>query len=85
MRPRQAGQGRVPAIRGREQALALLREVAAFFRRTEPHSPVAYRGKQGRRLGEMSLHLWLRCTVMKDGDTLASMEELLGVQRPAES
>lgn len=75
--------GPVPLIRDREQALALLREVAAFFRRTEPHSPVAYLADKAAGWGEMSLHLWLR-TVMKDGDTLASMEELLGVQRPAE-
>lgn len=76
--------GQVPLIGDREQALALLREVAAFFRRTEPHSPVAYLADKAAGWGEMSLHLWLR-TVMKDGDTLASMEELLGVQRPAES
>jgi type VI secretion system protein ImpA len=71
------------AIQNREQALALLREVAAFFRRTEPHSPVAYLADKAAGWGEMSLHLWLR-TVMKEGDTLANMEELLGIQRPAD-
>jgi type VI secretion system protein ImpA len=61
------------------QALAQLREVAVFFRRTQPHSPVAYLVEKAVRWGEMPLHDWLRA-VVKDGGTLAGLEELLGVQ-----
>jgi type VI secretion system protein ImpA len=64
----------------REQALQQLREVAAFFRRTEPHSPVAYLADKAARWGEMPLHQWLQ-TVLKDPGALAHVDELLGVSR----
>lgn len=73
-----------PAVRGpiqtREQALAQLRDVADFFRRTEPHSPVAYLADKAASWGEMSLHLWLR-TVVKNDETLSGLEELLGIKK----
>lgn len=62
----------------RAQALQQLREVAAFFRQTEPHSPVAYLAEKAADWGEMSLHEWLSA-VIKDGQTLSQMEELLGM------
>jgi len=80
--------GAVPAaargpIQTREQALAQLREVAEFFRRTEPHSPVAYLAEKAASWGEMSLHLWLR-TVVKNDETLSGLEELLGIKKAGE-
>ncbi|KQP12620.1 type VI secretion system protein TssA [Pseudorhodoferax sp. Leaf267] len=66
------------ALGDRAQALAQLREVAEFFRRTEPHSPVAYLAERAASWGEMPLHIWLR-TVMQSNATLAQLEELLGV------
>ncbi|MBX3618814.1 MAG: type VI secretion system protein TssA [Rhizobacter sp.] len=68
-------------LRTREQALAQLREVAAFFRTTEPHSPVAYLADKAVHWGEMPLHLWLR-SVVKDAAALAHVEELLGLEAP---
>ncbi len=68
-------------LRSREQALAQLREVAAFFRATEPHSPVAYLADKAVHWGDMPLHLWLR-SVVKDGAALAHLEELLGLEPP---
>lgn len=65
-------------IASREQAIRQLQEIAAFFRRTEPHSPVAYLADKAARWGSMSLHEWLR-TVVKDDSALARMEEMLGV------
>lgn len=65
----------------RAQALAQLRLVAEFFRRTEPHSPVAYLVERAASWGEMPLHTWLR-SVMKEQATLAQLEELLGVSPP---
>lgn len=67
-------------IQTREQALAQLRDVAEFFRRTEPHSPVAYLADKAASWGEMSLHLWLR-TVVKNDETLSGLEELLGIKK----
>lgn len=66
-------------IASREQAIRQLQEIAAFFRRTEPHSPVAYLADKAARWGSMSLHEWLR-TVVKDDSALARMEEMLGVE-----
>ena len=68
-------------LRSREQALGQLREVAAFFRATEPHSPVAYLADKAVHWGDMPLHLWLR-SVVKDGPALAHLEELLGLEAP---
>ncbi|MBW8829402.1 MAG: type VI secretion system protein TssA [Burkholderiales bacterium] len=65
-------------LRSREQALMQLREVAAFFRATEPHSPVAYLADKAVHWGEMPLHEWLRA-VVKEAGTLSHLEELLGV------
>jgi type VI secretion system protein ImpA len=72
------------APNSRAQALAQLRMVAEFFRRTEPHSPVAYLADRAARWGEMPLHEWLRA-VLKEQGTLAQIEELLGVETPTSS
>ena len=69
-------------LQTRAEALAHLRAVAAFFRRTEPHSPVAYLADKAAHWGELPLHLWLR-SVLKDQGTLAQFDEMLGVEPPA--
>jgi type VI secretion system protein ImpA len=66
-------------IQNRAQALAQLRIVADFFRKTEPHSPVAYLADKAAAWGEQPLHLWLRA-VVKDDSTLSRLEEMLGVE-----
>ncbi|WP_343661711.1 type VI secretion system protein TssA [Ralstonia sp.] len=71
----------VGPIRTRAQALNQLRDVAEFFRQTEPHSPVAYLAARAAKWGDMPLHAWLR-TVVKDDATLSQIEELLGLGDP---
>ncbi|TQK10952.1 type VI secretion system protein TssA [Herbaspirillum sp. SJZ107] len=66
-------------LQNRVQALAQLRAVAEFFRRTEPHSPVAYLAEKAAHWGEQPLHVWLRA-VVKDDASFAHIEELLGVE-----
>lgn len=66
-------------IRSRTQALQQLREVAAFFRRTEPHSPVAYLAEKAVKWGDMPLHEWLR-KVIKDQGAMSHLQELLGLE-----
>jgi type VI secretion system protein ImpA len=66
-------------LRSRAQALQQLRQVADFFRRTEPHSPVAYLADKAAKWGEMPLHVWLR-SVMKDDSAIARFEDLLGFE-----
>jgi type VI secretion system protein ImpA len=53
--------------------------VAAFFRRTEPHSPVAYLAEKAVKWGDMPLHEWLR-KVIKDQGSMSHLHELLGVE-----
>jgi type VI secretion system protein ImpA len=71
------------AVQNRAQALSQLRLVADFFRRTEPHSPVAYLADKAASWGEMPLHVWLRA-VVKDPGAIAGLEELLGSQPDGE-
>jgi len=73
-----AGAGAGGPPQSRAQALARLREVAEFFRRTEPHSPVAYLAEKAAHWGEQPLHVWLR-SVVKDEASFAHIEEMLGV------
>ena len=68
-------------IATRADALRRLREVADFFRRTEPHSPVAYLADKAARWGDLPLHEWLR-TVVKDPAALAMFDDMLGVEPP---
>lgn len=70
------------ALQNRAQALAQLRQVAEFFRLTEPYSPVSYFADKAADAGSQDLHTWLRA-VVKDESSLAHIEELLGV-KPAE-
>jgi len=70
--------------RTRAQALQQLREVAGFFRRTEPHSPVAYLAEKAVKWGEMPLHEWLR-KVIKDQGAMSHLEELLGLENGDEA
>ncbi|SFG92927.1 type VI secretion system protein ImpA [Duganella sp. CF458] len=73
-----AGARSGPAMPGtREHALAQLRMVAEFFRRTEPHSPVAYLAEKAANWGELPLHEWLHA-VVKDPAQIAQLDELLG-------
>ncbi|MNM89107.1 hypothetical protein D3C81_1013350 [compost metagenome] len=65
-------------LHSRAQALAQLRQVAQYFRQTEPHSPVSYFADKAANAGEQNLHEWLR-GVVKDGASLAHIEELLGI------
>ena len=67
------------AINTRADAIAQLRAVAEFFRRTEPHSPVSYFADKAANAGEQDLHEWLR-SVVKDPGSLSHIEELLGVK-----
>ena len=67
-------------LQTRVHAIAQLRQVAEYFRRTEPHSPVAYLADKAAAWGEQPLHVWLR-GVIKDESAFAHIEELLGLQR----
>ena len=67
------------AIRARDQALAQLAQVADYFRRTEPHSPVSYLVQRAIAWGQMPLDAWL-VDVIKDNSVLAGLRETLGLK-----
>ena len=66
-------------LRDRAAALQRLSEVAAFFRRTEPHSPVSYLVQRAVQWGHMPLEDWLQ-EVIKDQTVLGHLRETLGLK-----
>src|SRR5262249_30610270 len=65
----------------REDALRRLTSVANYFRKAEPHSPVAYILERAVGWGRMPLKKWLK-EVIKDENTLGNIRKLLGVKPP---
>lgn len=72
------GGGGSGPVRSRQEALKRLSDVAEYFRRTEPHSPVSYLVNRAVKWGQMDLNTWLG-EVIKDPGTLGSLQDLLGV------
>ena len=72
------------ALGDRAAALRQLAEVAAFFRRTEPHSPVSYLVQRAVQWGHMPLESWLR-DVIKDEAVLANLRDTLGLKEDGPS
>jgi len=66
------------AIANRKDALRRLGEIAAFFHKTEPHSPVSYLVHRAVKWGNMGLETWLQ-EVIKDESVLFQLRETLGV------
>ncbi len=67
------------AIANRKEALRRLGEIAAFFQKTEPHSPVSYLVQRAVKWGNMGLESWLQ-EVIKDQSVLFQLRETLGVE-----
>lgn len=70
----------VGAIRSRQDALKNLGQVAEYFRKTEPHSPVSYLVQRAVKWGNMSLEAWLQ-DVIKDEGMLGNIRETLGINQ----
>jgi type VI secretion system protein ImpA len=65
-------------VASRQQALRQLSQVAAFFRQTEPHSPISYLVQRAVRWGDMPLEDLLK-EVVKSSDALEHIWETLGI------
>ena len=78
-----AGQRRYDGELDREGAFRQLEELARFFRRTEPHSPIAYAIENLVRRGRMSF-LDLVQELIDDGDVRRSYFVNAGIQPPSE-
>lgn len=66
-------------LNSRPAALKRLEEVAAFFTRTEPHSPVSYLVSRAVKWGNMPLDSWLE-DVVKDESVLFQIRQTLGIE-----
>jgi len=58
--------------------LRALGDIAGYFRRTEPHSPVAYLLERAVAWANMPLEQWL-AEVVRDDTTLSSIRERVGL------
>lgn len=65
-------------VRSRPEALKRLTEIAQFFQKTEPHSPVAYLIQRAVKWGNMPLESWLQ-DVIKDENVLYQLRDTLGI------
>jgi len=66
-----------PPAASRQQALQQLADIATYFRRTEPHSPVAFLCERAIAWADMPLDQWL-AEVVRDDTTLSSIRERIG-------
>lgn len=65
------------AIQSRRDALKRLADIADFFQKTEPHSPLYYLINRAVKWGNMPLESWLK-DVIKDETVLAQIQQTLG-------
>ncbi len=72
------------AIQNRKDALKRLAELAEYFRKTEPHSPLSYLIQRAVKWGEMPLESWLQ-DVIKDEAVLFQLRQTLGFNTNAAS
>lgn len=75
---RTVGSGTGGPVNSRPEALKRLAEIASFFQRTEPHSPVSYLVQRAVKWGNMPLENWLQ-EVIKDPSVLEQLKEMLGI------
>ena len=78
----QAGAARPAGVMTRESALQDLDRIADYFRKTEPHSPLAYTLEEAVRRGRMTL-AELLAEVLPDTSARRDMLQRLGI-RPAD-
>jgi type VI secretion system protein ImpA len=64
-------------IQSRKEALKRLADIAAYFHRTEPHSPVSYLVQRAVKWGNMPLETWLQ-DVIKDDAIISQLRQTLG-------
>ncbi len=65
------------AIQNRQDALKRLADIATFFQKTEPHSPISYLVQRAVKWGNMPLETWLQ-DVIKDETVIFQLRQTLG-------
>ncbi|HMS41150.1 MAG TPA: type VI secretion system protein TssA, partial [Pyrinomonadaceae bacterium] len=74
------------AIQNRSDALKRLSDIAQFFQKTEPHSPLSYLIQRAVKWGNMPLESWLQ-DVIKDETVIYNIRQTLGfnTQSPSDA
>lgn len=75
--------GKKGPIQSRQDALKRLSEVAEYFRKNEPHSPVSYLINRAVKWGTMPLENWLQ-DVIKDETIISNLRQTLGFNTGSE-
>ncbi len=70
-------EGASSLVQGRADALKRLAQLAEFFKKTEPHSPISYLVTRAVKWGNMPLETWLQ-DVIKDETVLFQIRQTLG-------
>lgn len=65
------------AIQSRQDALKRLTDIATYFQKTEPHSPISYLVQRAVKWGNMPLEVWLQ-DVIKDETVIYQIRQTLG-------
>lgn len=65
------------SIQNRQDALKRLSDIASFFQKTEPHSPISYLVQRAVKWGNMPLESWLQ-DVIKDETVIFQLRQTLG-------
>ncbi|MGI6415269.1 MAG: type VI secretion system protein TssA [Thermoguttaceae bacterium] len=73
--------GAAKRVETREEAFQSLLQIAAFFKRTEPHSPVSYALEQAVRWGKLPLPELLN-ELIADQGSREQLFKLVGIQSP---
>jgi len=64
-------------VKSRQDALRQLIDIAEYFQRTEPHSPVSFLVQRAVKWGHMGLDTWLQ-DVIKDTSIIEQVRQTLG-------
>jgi type VI secretion system protein ImpA len=68
-------------LRSREDALRTLKAVAEYYRRAEPHSPIAYLVEQAVRWGNLPLHELIE-ELIPDAGSRSTYQMMTGIRPP---
>ncbi len=69
-------------LRSREDALRTLKTVAEYYRRAEPHSPIAYLIEQAVRWGNLPLHELIE-ELIPDSGSRSTYQMMTGIRPPS--
>lgn len=81
--PRPAGPaGRGGPIASRDEAIKRLREIAEWFQRNDPHSPVGYLAQRAVNLGSMNFQEAFADLLQNNASAQSELWQILGIKPP---